>query len=250
MPALSFTPPGREAANILDRHTLIPSPSTPSPATPILPRQIVTQTSTIPSYYGALYDSPDPGAVAGITLGAVAGFCLLLYLIYLCINMGNTDSFTEGSASVVTRKSYHSKSTAAVPVAPRRHSHRHSRGDREATVEIRRTTSSHGPSVVMEDVGRERVIREERRRSVSRQPMRVVGSSVGSSGPDDEVVVIEEHSPAPRERERERERERRRSRIRSVERRSSGYYREVDPDRFAGGSASEIEVRRSSSRRG
>lgn len=88
------------------------------------------------------------------------------------------------------------------------------------------------------------MILEERRRSVSRPPMRVVGSSVGSSGQDDEVVVIEEHSPAPRERER------RRSRIRSVERRSSGYYREVDPDRFAGGSAAEVEVRRSSSRRG
>jgi hypothetical protein len=71
-------------------------------------------------------------------------------------------------------------------------------------------------------------------------PRRVVSSSGSGSEDDDqdEVVVIEEHSPSRR----------RRSRVRSVERRSSGF-REVDPDRFAGGDASFVEVRRSGSRR-
>ncbi|KAK4227832.1 hypothetical protein QBC38DRAFT_476670 [Podospora fimiseda] len=247
-----FDAPGIDRDNVLHRRSPlpIPTPAQTIPTPVLLERQAPVQTSTIPSFYGALTSSPDPGAVAGITLGAVAGFCLVLYMIYFCINIGNNDSFTEGSASVVTRKSYRSRSEATSALPPRRHSHRHSRGDREARVEITRTTSTHGPEVVMEEVDgrRERIIREERRRSVSRggppPMMRVVGSSVGSSGRDDEVVVIEENSPSPRERER------RRSRIRSVERRSSGYYREVDPDRFAGGDADVIEVRRSSSRRG
>ncbi|KAK3990074.1 hypothetical protein QBC44DRAFT_369395 [Cladorrhinum sp. PSN332] len=252
--AQAFAATGIDRDNILHRRSPLPIPSPAQTIpTPVLltERQAAVQTSTIPSFYGGLDNSPEPGAVAGITLGAVAGFCLLLYLIYLCVNMGNNDSFTEGSASVVTRKSYRSRSEATSALPPRRHSHRHSRGDREARIEITRTTSSHGPEVVMEEVDgrRERVIREERRRSISRgvpPPMMraVVNSSVGSSGQEDEVVVIEEHSPAPRERER------RRSRIRSAERRSSGYYREVDPDRFAGGDADVIEVRRSGSRRG
>ncbi len=117
------------------------------------------------------------------------------------------------------------------------HRHRHSRhSDRGATVEIRRTTSTRGPAaiIVEERPAAERVIVEEMtRRSVSRGPRIVPAGS-----DEDEVVVIEEHSP-PR---------RHRSRIRSSERRSSGY-REVDPSRFAGGDAPMREIRRSSSRR-
>lgn len=210
-------------------------------------------TPTIPSYYGALHSSPDPGTVAGITLGAVGGFVLFLWLIYTCINLGNPSSgitndtstvVTEGTASVYTRRS----------------SRRRRERERSAkeTVEIRRSRGGRGGGgpVIVEEVSSvggssgmpDRVIIEEtsRRRSVSRARgppgppppppmMRRVGSSEGS-GSEDEVVVIEEHSPPRRQR----------SRIRSVERRSSGY-REVDPDRFAGGDASFVEVRRSGS---
>ncbi|KAK0722252.1 hypothetical protein B0T26DRAFT_739523 [Lasiosphaeria miniovina] len=184
--------------------------------------------ATIPSFYGSLYDGPDPGTVAGITLGSVGGFILLLWLIYTCINVGNTSAETTaessvGTASVVTRKRH-------------RHSHRSSRGPVAETVEIRRTASRGGGPVIVEEVvtgggGGERIVVEERRRSVSRPRI------IHSDDDDDEVVVIEEHSPPPR----------RRSRIRSVERRST--YREVDPDRFAGGDSPVIEVRRSTSRR-
>ncbi|KAJ4300325.1 hypothetical protein N0V88_002998 [Collariella sp. IMI 366227] len=75
-------------------------------------------------------------------------------------------------------------------------------------------------------------------------PLRRVPSS--EFGEEDEVVVIEEHSPPPRRRQsrvRSVERVRSTERVRSVERRSSGY-RDVDPERFAGGNAPFVEVRR------
>lgn len=84
-------------------------------ATRVLPRQYA-ETSTIPAYYGALYSSPSPGAVVGITLGAVAGFILILFLIYTLINLGGySTAISEsgaGTESIVTRRSrrhhYHS----------------------------------------------------------------------------------------------------------------------------------------------
>ncbi|KAH6631839.1 hypothetical protein F5144DRAFT_233166 [Chaetomium tenue] len=220
-----------------------------------------THTTTIPAYYGSLTGGPDPGAVAGITLGAVAGFVLLLWLVYTCINIGNPGAVgsgvgdtstvvTEGSGSVYTRRKQRSRS--------RRRSSRH-RHQHKETVEVRRggVTVRGGPVVVEEVVSSsmapsefDRVVvqEERRRRSVSRARMAGAGPPpprrvVSSSGEDDEddedeVVVIEEHSPSRR----------RRSRVRSVERRSSGF-REVDPDRFAGGDAAFVGVRRSGSRR-
>lgn len=77
--------------------------------TRVFPRQYA-ETSTIPAYYGGLYSSPSPGAVVGITLGAVAGFILILFLIYTCINLGGYStaiSESGGTASVVTRRSRH-----------------------------------------------------------------------------------------------------------------------------------------------
>ena len=236
------------------------------PAAFLNPRQqsttsSTTPTDTIPSFYGSLGSGPDPGAVAGITLGSVAGFVLLLWLVYTCINMGNAGRggasesatvVTEGTttASVLTRKSRRQRN-GGVGYG---YKHRDRRGSgtvmSEATVEIRRGGSrSHsrgGGPVIVEEVRMERppevvIMEESRRRSFSRPPVGIpvppppMGSSVGGS--EDEVVVIEEHTPP-----------RRRSRVRSVERRSSGY-REVDPERFAGGDASFVEVRRSSSHR-
>ncbi|KAK3318498.1 hypothetical protein B0H66DRAFT_603082 [Apodospora peruviana] len=195
------------------------------------------KTSTIPASYGALDSGPDPGTVAGIVLGSVAGFILILYLLYMCINIGNGIP-TDDVSSVVTRKSRRTTHKSS-------HHHHHSGGPRprSATVEIR-TTSRGGP-VIIEDIRgppeMDEIIVEEttrRRRSTSRgPPVRVVG---GSDNGSDEVVVIEERGPPRRHRST--------SVRRSVERRSSGY-REVDPDRFAGGEAPMREIRRSTSRR-
>lgn len=130
-----------------------------SPSTRALPRQYA-ETSTIPAYYGALYSSPSPGAVVGITLGAVAGFILILFLIYTCINLGGYSaaiSESGGTASVVTRRSRHHYRSSQHSEAGggvrggmykhRRSSRRRSRstssaGDGGETVEIRRTKTS------------------------------------------------------------------------------------------------------------
>ncbi|KAK3323480.1 hypothetical protein B0T19DRAFT_205456 [Cercophora scortea] len=169
-------------------------------------------TTTIPSLYGSLNSGPDPGTVAGIVLGSVAGFILLLWLLYTCINMGNPEvaESSVGTASYVSRKHRHS------------HHHHHHHGRHGETVEIRATSRSGPPTaggatIIVEERERrpsiERIVVEDTytRRPVSRGggggPVRVVEDD------DDEVVVIEEHSPTRR----------RRSRVRSAERRSSVY---------------------------
>lgn len=239
--------------------TAVPVPVPPSPildpqaatpverdsgGSPVIARQAPpVQTSTVPSTYGSLYSGPQPGEVVGIVLGSVAGFIILLWLVYTCINMGNPSSSTDDISSVVTRKSRRHRSST------HHHHHHHAHGarPRSATVEIRTTTRERGVPVIVDDMSStapdEAIIIEEtttsrrRARSTSRgPPVRMVGS-------DDEVVVIEETSPS-------RHRSRRRSSAGhgSHTRRSSGY-REVDPDRFAGGDAEMREIRRSISRR-
>jgi len=207
---------------------LWPSPTVQEAATTtVVARQVVT-TSTIPSGYGALNSGPDPGTVVGIVLGSVGAFLLCMYLVYMCMSLGQpVDTESYGTASVVTRRS-----RAKV------RKHRHSRRE---TVEIRASRPA-SAVIVEEAVPRvERVVVEERRRSVSRPPpiVPVPPRVVRADDSDDEIVVEEEHSPPPR-----RHRSKRRSSGGSHSRRESGY-RDIDPDRFAGGDASIREVRRS-----
>jgi hypothetical protein len=206
----------------------------------ILPREPASpvDTPTIPAHYGSLNSGPDPGTVAGITLGSVAGFVLLLWLIYTCINFGNPTIGANDTSTVVT------EGTASVYTRRRRSKSRKRNSHRKETVEIRRSGGG-GPVIVEEMVSSsggpsERIIEIERRRSVSRArgpppPRRVEVESSYLGSEEDEVVVIEERGPR-----------RQRSRVRSVERRSGGF-REVDPDRFAGGDGAFVEVRRSGS---
>ncbi|KAK4450091.1 hypothetical protein QBC34DRAFT_81806 [Podospora aff. communis PSN243] len=194
---------------------LLPFKLPASPPTPIVPRQAATTTATIPALYGSADSSPTPGAVAGITLGAVGGFLLVLYLIYVCINIGNSPERAESSvtgSAVIERKRAH------------RHSHHHHRRSHgEATVEVRRTSRVVPSAVIVEEAvrggrggGESIIIEEAIRRDVSRGPRGPRGPPrVVHDSDDDEIVVMEEHSP-PR---------RRRSRVRSVERRSSVYER-------------------------
>lgn len=201
----------------------------------VLLAQRDTTTSTIPGAYPGLNDGPDAGEVVGITLGAVGGFLLLLWLVYTCLSIGNRqDTISSyGTASVVTRKSR------------RRHSKHHHRSPsrRRETVEVR--TSRTNPVV---DPPPERIVMEETMRRTSGP---VPGPPPPMAAPppprfvphddtEDEVVVIEEHSPPPRRHKSKSHR--RRS---SSARRESGF-REVDPDRFAGGDAPLRDVRRSS----
>lgn len=197
------------------------------------------ETDTIPGEYPLNDAGPDPGTVVGIVLGSVGGFLLLLWLVYTCLQMGGRGDTVSsyGTASVVTRKSR------------RRHSHQqHHSPARRETVEIR---SSRGPPPPTERVVVEE--RTERRSSQAPPPPMMPAAPPPMHAPppprivtddEDEVVVIEEHSPAPRRASHKTKSRRRRSS--SARRESQSGFREVDPDRFAGGDASFREVRRSS----
>lgn len=197
---------------------------------PVLARQEAM--ATIPSTYGSLRASPDPGAVVGITLGAAGGFIALLFLLYTCINMaggGVGDGATSvGTASMVTRKTRRARATTASHGrhASRSRSRSRSHHRRRETVEVRRTTAR-GQSVVVEERapgGVERVVVEERRRSVSRPapppPAPPPAPHPDVSESEDEIVVIEETAPR-RHRSRRRSSAERRIEYREV-RRTSG----------------------------
>ncbi|KAI6382397.1 hypothetical protein MCOR25_000693 [Pyricularia grisea] len=206
-----------------------PSQTIDDPPSRILARQQNPQSvqtvpvQTVPGGYSVT--GPDPGTVVGITLGSVAGFLLVLWIIYTCINLGNpaiaeTTSSYGGTASVVTRKTRgHSR---------HRHSSRHHSHRRGSRIEVRTTSTSRPARVVPVVVdepselgprGRphvERVVLESttsRRLSGSRPPPppsggptygvpvpgpRIVHSDDESS--EDEVVVIEERSRSPPQR--------------------------------------------------
>lgn len=194
-------------------------------------------TSTVPGFYPSLNDGPDPGTVVGIVLGSVAGFLLVLWLVYTCFQIGGRGDTVSsyGTASVVTRKTRRKRSR-----------HHHRSPARRETIEIR--TSRPPPPREPE-----RVVMEERvERRMSQPPPPPMAAPapppprmVSEISDEDEVVVIEEHSPAPRRQSQHKSKRHSRRRSSSASRRESGF-REVDPDRFAGGNASLREVRRSS----
>ncbi|KAL2120676.1 hypothetical protein VTJ04DRAFT_4703 [Mycothermus thermophilus] len=181
---------------------------------------------TISAHYGALYSGPSAGAVVGITLGAVAGFLLLLWMIYLCINLGNPDVsvygdgtstvVTEGSGSVYIRRSggkARSERSARVKRVVREkeeHHHHHHHHRASARLSTSRRSSSRPRPVIVDEMASSSVMSpspseidviEERRRSSRRYsrsgPPRPPLSSVsGTTTTEDEVVVIEESSSA------------------------------------------------------
>jgi hypothetical protein len=177
-------------------------------------------TAIIPADYGGVDTSQSPGAVIGIVLGSVAGFLLLLWLLYTLMggNMGGASSEID---SVVIQERKRSS---------RRGSSRRG-SSRRGSVEVREVRRERPIPVV------ERVVVEERRESRP-APAVVVESSIGS---EDEVVVIEEHSPPRRASSSKKVRE-----VREV--RESGY-RTVDPMAYGGGDEPLRDVDRRGSRR-
>ena len=189
----------------------------------VLRRQAVTVTASstanpiIPATYSGLGTDPPAGEIVGIVFGSVAGFLLVLWLIYTCFSMGTR---AVGQSSVVDDDITVRRRSRS----PRRHSSSHSHSE---VIEVSRTRArsksrSRSPPVRSpprrESSRRETVIIEETRRP-SRPP----------PPPEDDIVeVIEEHSPM---------RSPARSPIRTS-RRSSGRqsgFRTVDPDAFGGG---------------
>lgn len=164
-----------------------------------------TQILAIPTTYAGLNDGPAPGSVAGIVIGAVGGFLLVLWLLYTCFNMSGMGR-VGGGGTVVEEEIIRRRSRS-----PRR-----SRS-RSETIEI---TKSRSPPRQQ----RERIVVEETRR-VSRPPDLEPEETI-----DDIVEVIEEHSPSPPPQSRR------------TSKRHSGF-RNVDPAEFGGGGRPMRKVR-------
>ncbi|KAJ5581740.1 hypothetical protein N7535_000360 [Penicillium sp. DV-2018c] len=62
-------------------------------------------TISIPSTYGRLTTSPPAGTVVGIVLGSVAGFCLLMYILFLALNPGGIKRGAPGTVTTRTASS-------------------------------------------------------------------------------------------------------------------------------------------------
>lgn len=152
----------------------------------------------IPATYSGLDAGPPAANVVGIVLGSVAGFLLILWLLYTLSNMGGRGG--EIVAEEVVRQ----------PARSARRSSRARSVSRSEMMESRRSRSPPPPRRERE-VRRETIVVEERR---------APPPPVAVEREDDIVEVIEEHSP-PR-------------RVRSSRDRNSGY-RPVDPDSYAGG---------------
>ncbi|KAM0275889.1 hypothetical protein ACHAQH_007321 [Verticillium albo-atrum] len=181
------------SSSILDQLSLPhPAGTGPSGSAPILPRQNSDPEVIVPATYGGTNNGLEPAAVAGITLGAVAGFLLLVYVLYMCANgvgpSADYRSSTYGASSVSVRHRSRSK-------AHRHQSRGPSRARVVATERVRVRESGGGGPIV---VDAEPVPMRERTRSISRAPPRVVDDD------DDEVVVIEENTPPRRSRRHSR----------------------------------------------
>ncbi|KAI1402128.1 hypothetical protein F4819DRAFT_485906 [Hypoxylon fuscum] len=234
------------------RDVLSTPPSQPVPSTTTLTQKfhdfatrtlfprLATDVNTVPEGYGRTPSGPDPGAVVGIVLGSIAGFLLLLCIVYWCVQLGNpTVGATLEEGSVVGGNG--SSSVVSYRSRPRVHRHRHSRSSRtyssphrrtKETIEVlRRDRSARGsPSPLPRHDPDQIIVLEEHNRSRSTARSRSRSRSVSRPRPPpppssggDEIVVMEEHTPPRRRDSRSYRRE-------SRERRSSGgHYRDVDP---------------------
>ncbi|KAI0914923.1 hypothetical protein F4824DRAFT_447170 [Ustulina deusta] len=191
---------------------------------------------TVPQGYGNAPIGPDSGTVAGIVLGSVAGFLLLLAFIYWCINIGQGPRMIEegsvggGTESVV---SWHSR-----PHGPPRRHHRRSRhSPRQEKIEIRRERERPVPVrveredqiIVEEFQTRSRSRSRPRDRSVSRGPPPPPRSVLSDGG--DVIIVEEDHTPPRRRRDSMRSQRTRRSDDRRSPYREDVYVRDVSRQR-------------------
>lgn len=156
----------------------------------ILPRQSGGTTIAIPQQYAGLNSGPAPGAVAGIVLGSVAGFLLIIWLLWIASSgSGFIRATNLTEEDVVVRRRDRSRGT--------RRSH------------ARTEMTSRSPR-------RERIVRQERiirdHVPVPREPSRIRETVYETQIPerrvegDDIVEVIEEHSsigvPPPKRKSR------------------------------------------------
>ncbi|KAI8689896.1 hypothetical protein LRP88_13804 [Fusarium phalaenopsidis] len=169
----------------------------------------------VPSTYGNLDNSPHPGVVAGIVLGSVAGFLLLLWLVYVILHRGPVvmveesgapmssvtggDSSTFASRSVITFKSKRGRKSRR----PRSNGSRRTTRSKATTVRSRERSRRRVSPVIVDPPARERIIVEPPSltpsplSSAPPHPRFAQESAVSGLSSDNEIVVEEEHSPSP-----------------------------------------------------
>ncbi|KAF2195637.1 hypothetical protein K469DRAFT_699231 [Zopfia rhizophila CBS 207.26] len=128
-------------------------------------RQVVP--TIIPTYYN--FNGPAPGTVVGIVLGSVAGFLLIVWLLYSLTNLSGGAAIAGEEEIVVRRRRSRSP-----------HSRRSRRSTRTEVREYSRSPRRREPVVV-----EERRTRPRPRSVIVEERVRVPG--------DDVVEVIEEH---------------------------------------------------------
>lgn len=169
---------------------------------------------TVPQGYGNAPFGPDSGTVAGIVLGSVAGFLLILALLYWFINIGQAPRTIEGASTIGGTESVVSWRRAPRG-PPRRHHRRSKHAGRREKIEIRRERAvpvrvEHEDRIIVEEY-QSRTPRSRspsRTRSFSRGPP--PPRSVTSDGKD-RIIVEEEDNTPPRRRESVRSQRARRS---------------------------------------
>ncbi|KAI8944919.1 hypothetical protein F4801DRAFT_570099 [Xylaria longipes] len=234
MPPLFPALTGVQRRSLLPAHPLplrYPVPTVESSET--LNARAYVGAQTVPQGYGNAPFGPDPGIVAGIVLGSVAGFLLSLALVYWCINLGQGPRVREegsvggGTASVV---SWHSRPRGP----PRRHHRRSRHSPRREKVEIRRERVVPVQVQVERERDEQIVVEEFRERSRSRPPSMGRGppppDSVLSDG-GDMIIVEEDHPPPRRRRDSMRSQRTRRSDDRRGSYREDIYIRDVSRPR-------------------
>ena len=215
----------------LPTRTVPPSKLEPLSLASLFRRQVVTVTATappptqtidplIPTTYSGLNAGPTPGTVVGIVFGSVAGFLLLLWLIYTCFGLGGNAALQSSvvderrETEIVERRSRRTSTRRSSP-------HRPPPESSQSASEIIEVESRRERTPPRRESRRETVIIEETRR---RPPE------------EDIVEVIEEHSPVRRSPVRHETTKR--------DRRVSGGFRTVDPEAFAGGDRPQRRVRK------
>ena len=197
-----------------DATPLLPTRTTPLSRTlaSLLQRQTTVTTTAnpiIPATYSGLGSGLQPSTIVGIVFGSVAGFLLLLWLIYTCFGLGGGP---QGRSAVVEEEVIRRRSRSP----PRR--------PRSSTRRTAAASSISESEHVMEEVRSHHSHHSHHspppRRNSSRRETVIVEETVRRAPPaqDEFIEVIEEHDvPAPRR-----------------SRKSSGF-KHIDPEAYGGG---------------
>lgn len=164
-------PPSRLTPRLLSPPSSQPAKTTlsrqPRSLSHILRRSTQVNPNILPTTYSGIDAGPPPGTVVGIVLGSVAGFLLLLWLIYTCFGMESYQNALY-EEEIIRRRSH----------SPRRAPSSRSRSE---VIEVSRQRSP-----PRREARRETIIVEE----TTRRPP-----------PEDDIVeVITEHSPVRQQR--------------------------------------------------